>query len=92
MSERRVVMLRVAASAFGIAFVMSATTTAALAPFPAHAGAAAAMMGFLQLGLGLAVGSLGAAIGDPVRAMALLIPAMGAAACLLYRCPTTNRS
>ena len=50
------------------------------------------MMGFLQLGLGLAVGSLGAAIGDPVRAMALLIPAMGAAACLLYRRATTNRS
>ena len=85
------VMLPVATSAFGIAFVMPATTTAALAPFPAHAGAAAAMMGFLQLGLGLAIGSLGAAIGDPVRAMALLIPAMGAAACLLYRRPT-NRS
>ena len=29
------VMLPVAASAFGIAFVMPATTTAALAPFPA---------------------------------------------------------
>ena len=86
------VMLPVALAAFGIAFVMPATTTAALAPFPAHAGAAAAMMGFLQLGLGLAVGSLGAAIGDPVRAMALLIPAMGAAACLLYRRATTNRS
>ena len=86
------VMLPVALSAFGIAFVMPATTTDALAPFPAHAGAAAAMMGFLQLGLGLAVGSLGAAIGDPVRAMALLIPAMGAAACLLYRRATTNRS
>ena len=86
------VMLPVALAAFGIAFVMPATTTDALAPFPAHAGAAAAMMGFLQLGLGLAVGSLGAAIGDPVRAMALLIPAMGAAACLLYRRATTNRS
>ena len=49
-------------------------------------------MGFLQLGLGLAVGTLGAAIGDPVRAMALLIPAMGAAACLLYRRATTKRS
>ena len=79
------VMGPVALYAFGIAFVMPATTTAALAPFPGHAGAAAAMLGFLQLGLGLAVGTLGAAIGDPVRAMALLIPAMGAGACLLYR-------
>jgi DHA1 family bicyclomycin/chloramphenicol resistance-like MFS transporter len=79
------VMLPVAAYALGIAFVMPATTTAALAPFPAHAGAAAAMMGFLQMGLGLTVGTLGAALGDPVRAMGCLIPAMGAAACLLYR-------
>jgi DHA1 family bicyclomycin/chloramphenicol resistance-like MFS transporter len=79
------VMLPVAAYAVGIAFVMPATTTAALAPFPEHAGAAAAMMGFLQMGLGLAVGTLGAALGDPVRAMGCLIPAMGASACLLYR-------
>jgi DHA1 family bicyclomycin/chloramphenicol resistance-like MFS transporter len=80
--------------AVGIAFVMPATTTAALAPFPGNAGAAAAMMGFLQMGLGLAVGTLGAALGDPVRAMGLLIPLMGASAFLLYRVrrPTTNRS
>ena len=78
------VMLPVASAAIGIAFVMPATTTAALAPFTANAGAAAAMMGFLQMGLGLAVGSLGAAMGDPVRAMGLLIPAMGACACLLW--------
>ena len=42
------------------------------------------MTGFLQMGLGLAVGSVGAALGDPVQAMGLLIPAMGAAACLLW--------
>ena len=78
------VMGPVALAAFGIALLMPATTTAALAPFPANAGAAAAMMGFLQLGLGLTVGSLGAALGDPVRAMGVLIPAMGACACLLH--------
>ena len=78
------VMLPVASFAVGIAFVMPATTTAALAPFPGNAGAAAAMTGFLQMGLGLAVGSVGAALGDPVQAMGLLIPAMGAAACLLW--------
>lgn len=78
------VMLPVGCAAAGIAFVMPAATTAALAPFPTMAGAAAAMLGFLQMGLGLAVGSVGAALGDPVLAMALLIPAMGAGACLCW--------
>lgn len=78
------VMLPVGCYAFGIAFVMPAMTTAGLAPFPRIAGAAASMMGFLQMGSGLVVGSLGAAIGDPMLAMGALIPAMGATACLLY--------
>jgi DHA1 family bicyclomycin/chloramphenicol resistance-like MFS transporter len=79
------VMVPVAFSAFGLALVMPAMTTAALAPFPAIAGAASSMMGFLQMGSGLLVGSLGALIGDPVLAMGTLIPLMGATAILLYR-------
>jgi DHA1 family bicyclomycin/chloramphenicol resistance-like MFS transporter len=79
------VMGPVACYAFGIGFVMPAMTTAALTPFPRIAGAAAAMMGFLQMGSGLVVGSLGALVGDPVLAMGALIPLMGATACLLYR-------
>jgi DHA1 family bicyclomycin/chloramphenicol resistance-like MFS transporter len=53
------VMLPVAVYAFGIAFVMPAMTTAALQPFATMAGAAAAMLGFLQMGSGLVVGTLG---------------------------------
>jgi DHA1 family bicyclomycin/chloramphenicol resistance-like MFS transporter len=78
------VMAPVACYAFGIAFVLPAMTTAALAPFPRIAGAASSMMGFLQMGSGLVVGSLGALLGDPVLAMGALIPLMGATACLLY--------
>lgn len=78
------VMVPVGVYAVGIAFVMPAMSTAALAPFRRDAGAAAAMMGFLQMGSGLMVGSLGALMGDAVLAMASLIPAMGAAACLAY--------
>ena len=79
------VMVPVGFFAFGIAFVMPAMTTAALAPFPRIAGAAASMMGFLQMGSGLAVGSFGAFLGNPVLAMGSLIPLMGLTACLLYR-------
>jgi DHA1 family bicyclomycin/chloramphenicol resistance-like MFS transporter len=79
------VMAPVAFFAFGIAFVNPGMTTAALAPFPRIAGAASSMMGFIQMGSGLAVGSLGALLGNPVLAMGALIPAMGVVACLLYR-------
>ncbi len=82
------VMGPVAIYSFGIAFVMPAMTTAALAPFPAIAGAASSMMGFMQMGSGLVVGSIGAAFGNPVLAMATLIPMMGTIACiswLMYR-------
>jgi DHA1 family bicyclomycin/chloramphenicol resistance-like MFS transporter len=84
------VMGPVAVYAFGIAFVLPAMSTAALAPFPAIAGAAASMMGFMQMGSGLVVGSLGALLGDPVVAMGALIPMMGAGACLAYRIYRTH--
>ena len=78
------VMGPVAPYAIGIAFVMPAMSTAALAPFRQNAGAASAMMGFLQMGAGLAFGTLGALMGDPVLAMANLVPFMGLAACVAY--------
>jgi DHA1 family bicyclomycin/chloramphenicol resistance-like MFS transporter len=78
------VMLPVAVYAAGTAFVMPAMTTAALAPFPRIAGAASALTGFMQMGAGLVVGSLGALMGDPLLAMGLLIPMMGAGACVAY--------
>ena len=78
------VMIPVAVYACGIAFVMPAMSTAALAPFGRSAGAAASMLGFIQMGSGLLVGSIGALLGDAVFAMGLLIPCMGAVACIAY--------
>ncbi|MEO4001131.1 multidrug effflux MFS transporter [Mesorhizobium sp. CAU 1732] len=71
------VMGPVAFYSFGIAFIMPAMSTASLAPFPHIAGAAASMGGFLQMGGGLAGGAAAAAFGDPVLALATIIPAMG---------------
>jgi DHA1 family bicyclomycin/chloramphenicol resistance-like MFS transporter len=71
------VMGPVASYAFGMAFIMPAMSTATVAPFPHMAGAASAFGGFLQMGGGLAGGLVAAALGDPVFAMATVIPVMG---------------
>lgn len=71
------VMGPVGVYAFGIAFVTPAMSTAAMAPFPRSAGAASAVLGFLQMGAGLLGGACAALIGDPVTAMATIIPTMG---------------
>lgn len=78
------VMVPVGIYAAGIGFVMPAMMTAAMAPFPRAGGAAAAMTGFIQMGSGLVIGSLGALMGDPVLAIATLIPLMGLICCLGY--------
>ncbi|WP_353644318.1 multidrug effflux MFS transporter [Mesorhizobium sp. WSM2239] len=70
--------------AFGIAFVMPAMMTAAMAPFPHRAGAASSLMGFLQMGFGLLGGSAAALIGEPVAALAAVIPVMGLIAILSW--------
>ncbi|SMC93825.1 MFS transporter, DHA1 family, purine ribonucleoside efflux pump/MFS transporter, DHA1 family, bicyclomycin/chloramphenicol resistance protein [Fulvimarina manganoxydans] len=70
--------------AFGIAFIMPAMTTSAMAPFKDVAGAAAAMLGFLQMGAGFAGSALCAAIGEPVLATAIVIPLLCALALLAY--------
>lgn len=71
------VMGPVALGAFGIAFMTPALTTAVLAPFPQNAGAASSLSGFVQMGGGLLGGSICALIGEPVTALATVIPAMG---------------
>ena len=78
------VMGPVAVHAFGIAFVMPAITTAVLAPFPHIAGAASSMSGFFQMGFGLLGGIACALVGDPVLAMATVVPAMGIIALLSW--------
>ncbi|MCP1199149.1 multidrug effflux MFS transporter [Notoacmeibacter sp. MSK16QG-6] len=78
------VMIPVAFYAFGIALVMPAMLTASLAPFPHIAGAASSLTGFIQMGSGLLMGTIGAMMGDPQFAMGLLIPIMGVAAIVSY--------
>lgn len=74
------VMVPVGIYAFGIALVMPAMMTAALAPFSRNAGAASAMMGFFQMGAGMVGGGAAAIMGDPVLALATVIPLMGVTA------------
>ena len=70
--------------AFGTAFITPAMSTASVAPFPHMAGAASSLAGFFQMGGGL-VGSLVAAgIGEPVLALATVIPCMGLIATVAY--------
>lgn len=78
------VMTPVALCAFGIAFVTPYMMTAAVAPFPHIAGTASAMMGFIQMASGLVGGMVCAAIGEPVFALQIVIPAFGVVAVLSY--------
>ncbi|MCT7376520.1 multidrug effflux MFS transporter [Chelativorans salis] len=78
------VMAPVGFYAFGISFVIPAMMTASLAPFPRIAGAAAALAGFMQMGGGLVGGSIAALIGEPVFAMSVVVPSMGAMAVMAW--------
>jgi DHA1 family bicyclomycin/chloramphenicol resistance-like MFS transporter len=71
------VMVPVAFYAFGIAFIMPAMTTAALASFPHIAGAASSLSGFMQMGGGLLGSVIAVLVGEPVLAISTVIPAMG---------------
>lgn len=71
------VMVPVAFYAFGIAFIMPAMTTAALASFPHIAGAASSLSGFMQMGGGLLGSIIAVLVGEPVLAISTVIPAMG---------------
>lgn len=71
------VMGPVALYAFGAAFILPAMSTASLAPFPHIAGAAGALGGFLQMGGGLVGGLLAGLFGDPVTAIATVVPGLG---------------
>ncbi len=74
------VMGPIGLAAFGIAFIVPGLTTASLAAFPRIAGAASAMGGFFQMGGGMLGGSVCALFGEPVAALAIVVPAMGFAA------------
>jgi DHA1 family bicyclomycin/chloramphenicol resistance-like MFS transporter len=77
-------MLPMGLYVMGIAFLTPQMTTAAMAPFPQIAGSASALMGFFQMGGGLVGGILSASMGDPVIAMATLLPLMGLLSLISY--------
>jgi DHA1 family bicyclomycin/chloramphenicol resistance-like MFS transporter len=62
---------------FGNAFVLPAMTTAALAPFPYSAGAAASLANFLQMGMGLLGSAATGLFANSLTALATLLPLMG---------------
>lgn len=78
------VMVPVSFTSFGIALLTPHIITVALAPFPKVAGSAAAMMGFIQMGAGFAIGLIGALFSSPLLAYGTLLPAMQATAILSY--------
>lgn len=71
------VMGPVAIYSVGVAFFLPTISTAALGPFPAMAGAAASLGGFLQMATGLLGGIIAGMMGDPLVAYAVVIPFMG---------------
>ncbi|MBS7697089.1 MULTISPECIES: multidrug effflux MFS transporter [unclassified Chelatococcus] len=78
------VMVPVMLWAFGLALTMPGATTSALANFPRIAGAAAAMVGFLQIAGGLAGSAISAFFADPYIALMTIMPVMGLLAILVH--------
>lgn len=78
------IMGPIAFSTFGFAFISPQITTAGLAPHPDIAGSAAALIGFIQMGAGFMGGVTAAAIGDPLTAFGIIIPAMQLIALIAY--------
>ena len=78
------IMLPVSFCSFGLAFVIPHITTVGLFPFPHIAGAASALMGFIQMGAGFVAGLCAAKIGEPLAAFGVIIPAMEFTAVLGY--------
>jgi MFS transporter, DHA1 family, multidrug resistance protein len=71
--------------AFGSALVIPGATTAALAGFPKVAGAASALAGFLQIGVGLTGTAVAALLfSDPLTALATVMPSMALLAMLAH--------
>ncbi|MFS8035846.1 multidrug effflux MFS transporter [Xanthobacter sp. AM11] len=68
------VMLPISLWACGVALILPGTTTAALSGVAPIAGAASALMGFLQIGSGFAGTSLSALFPSPLVALTLLLP------------------
>jgi DHA1 family bicyclomycin/chloramphenicol resistance-like MFS transporter len=78
------IMIPVAISTFGIAFVTPYILTASMLSFPHIAGSASSFIVFIQMAVGFLAGILAALIGKPLLAFGIIIPAMSLAAVLAY--------
>ena len=81
--------------AFGIALVMPGATSDALAGFPRMAGAASALIGFMQIGGGLAGTAVAALFADPHTAVTVIMPGLALLSLLSYallRVPAHRRA
>lgn len=78
------VVVPVAVMVFSTAFILPGMYTACLAPFSRVAGAAAALSGFMTMGLGLVASVLIAWPADPVWALARIEPAIALIALASY--------
>lgn len=85
------VMLPVAIWGWGVAFILPMMTTVALEAFPVNSGAAAAILGFLQMGAGLLGGLAAGFFTDPSMALFVLTPAM-ASVSLISWCIWSKRA
>lgn len=71
------VMVPIGIYVLGIPMVMPGMSTAALQPYPHMAGAASALMGFMQMGGGLIGGVISAAFTDQVFGLTVVVPLFG---------------
>lgn len=78
------VILPVTLWAFGIALVIPASQTAALANVPTVAGSASALMGFIQMASGFLAATAASQFADQVIALGTVLPAMAVMALLVY--------
>lgn len=69
-------MIPVAVTTCGMAFLTPFIVTAGLAPFPKVAGSASALMGFIQMGGGFAGGLIAATFASPLTSIGIIIPIM----------------
>lgn len=83
-----IIMLPIGICGLAMGFTMPTCTTEAIGPFPANAGAAAAVMGFIQMGSGVLGGFITPVLGDPWLALAVIstvMPAIAVMSWLLWR-------
>ncbi len=86
--ETWVILLPIAICGLAMGFTLPTCTAEAVGPFPNHAGAAAAVMGFVQMGSGVLGGFATPLLGDPWLALVVIstvMPGVAVASWLVWR-------